>query len=351
MTQACSWTNASSQDPVVAPALKNDESSAGFTGEGVRLIGRFDLAQKGRARFTWPGSALEFRFQGTGTNIGIAGADRIRFQVNVDGNEKALWVTQGEHIYQIASGLKTGNHIVRITRLTESFGGVTAFTSDPVVQGELLTPPAPPGRRLLFLGDSITAGYGVEGESEACSYSVETSNPLKAYAALAAKALGADAHIIAWSGIGVWRSYGEQSPQNPTITDRYPLALADDFNSRWNPADFPPDAILVAIGTNDYWDGASPGYRDGMARLLSTLRGDYPQTPVYLIVSPMLTGSVRDQQKTVLDSFAGQSVTVLDLGRIEASEGYGCDYHPNTKSQSRMAGTLVQRLRDDLGWQ
>lgn len=347
MTQACSWTNAPLQD---SGATQEPESAMGFTGVNVRLIGRFDLTQEGRARFTWPGSSLEFRFKGTAAAIGIAGSDRVRFLITVDGHEKTLWATQGERVYQLASGLKAGKHTVKITRLSESFSGVTAFTSDPVVQGKLLTPPDPPGRRLLVIGDSITAGYGVEGENEACGYSIETSDPLKAYAALAARALDADMHIIAWSGIGAWRSYGEQTPQNPTITARYPLALADDFDSRWNPADFVPDAILVTIGTNDYWDGESPGYRDGMDRLLSTLRGDYPETPVYLIVSPMLTGAVRERQKSVLNSFAGKSVTVLDLGGIETSDGYGCDYHPNTKTQSRMAGALVERLSVDLGW-
>lgn len=322
----------------------------GFTGGHVRLIGRFDLTQEGRARFTWPGSSLVFRFEGTAACIGIAGSDRVRFLVTVDGNDKELWVMPGEHVYQLASDLKAGKHRVRVTRLNESFSGVTAFTSDPIVQGKLLAPPEASGRRLLVLGDSITAGYGVEGESEACSYSIETSDVSKSYAALAAKALDADVHIIAWSGIGAWRSYGEKSPQNPTITDRYPLALADDFDSRWNPDDFIPDAILVAIGTNDYWDGKSPGYRDGMHRLLTTLRGDYSETPVYLIVSPMLTGAARKQQKSVLNSFAAKSVTVLDLGRIEPSDGYGCDYHPNIKTQSRMADALARRLGNDLGW-
>lgn len=64
----------------------------------------------------------------------------------------------------------------------------------------------------------------------------------------------------------------------------------------------------------------------------------------------MLTGAVRERQKSVLNSFAGKFVTVLDLGGIEASDGYGCDYHPNTKTQSRMADALVERLRNDLKW-
>lgn len=347
ITQACGWTNTPSQDSAVT---KKDRPLSSFTGEKVRLIGRFDLGQEGKARFTWPGSAMEFRFEGASASIGIAGSDRVRFLVSVDGEEKELLITPGERIYPLAAGLEAGSHLISITRLSESFAGITAFTSDPVVQGKLLTPPDPPARRLLVLGDSITAGYGVEGTNETCGYSIETSNPLKAYASLAAKALDADLHIIAWSGIGVWRSYGEITPDEPSIIERYPLTLGDDFDSRWNPAQFPPDAILVAIGTNDYWDDEAPGYRDAMGSLLQTLRGDYPRAPVYLIVSPMLSGSAREQHKAVLDSFTGESVAVLDLGKIEVSDGYGCDYHPNTNTQSRMAGALAEYLKDALGW-
>ena len=346
-TQACDWANISPRNSV---HKEEGEHASGFTGAKVRLIGRFDLSREGRARFTWPGSSLEFRFEGVSASIGIASSDRVRFLVEVDGRESDLFVTPGERVYRLASGLETGRHSIKVVRLSESFAGITAFTSDPVVQGKLLTPPNSPARRLLVFGDSITAGYGVEGESESCGYSIETSNPLKTYASLAAKALDADLHIIAWSGIGVWRSYGEQIPKEPTIIDRYPLVLADDFDSRWNPAQFPPDAVLVTIGTNDYWDGEAPGYRGAMDRLLQTLRGDYPQTPLYLIVSPMLSGSARVQQKAVLSSFAGESVTVLDLGKIEASDGYGCDYHPNMRTQSRMADALVEYFKDDLGW-
>lgn len=352
IVSACSWTDARIQDSTVTPDVQanKDESPLGFTGDKVRLIGRFDLSQNGSARFTWPGSSMEFRFEGTSAGIRIASGDRVRFSVKVDGEEKELWVTQGEKFYQLASGMKAGSHLLRITRLNESFSGITAFISNPVVQGKLLTPPNPPDRRLLVVGNSITAGYGVEGESEACGYSIETSNPLETYASFAAKMLGADLHIIAWSGIGAWRSYGEKTPKNPTIIDRYSLALADDVNSHWNPNKFIPDAILVNIGTNDYWDGEVPNYRGAMNALIKTIRQDYLDKPIYLIVSPMLSGSKHDSQRAVLDSLASKFVTVLDLGRIETSDGFGCDYHPNTKTQSRMADALVGYLRADLGW-
>lgn len=356
LTQACNGIKEPEQqraaivgDP--APEMEKRTPISGFTGENVRLIGRFDLTENGQAQFTWPGSTLEFRFEGTAASIEIASSDRVRFSVDVDGVETDLWVDSGKRVYPIASELDAGTHRVKVSRLSESFVGVTAFTSDPIIQGKLLASSAP-SRRLLVFGDSITAGYGVEGDSEACGYSPETSNPLKTYASLAAETVNADLQIIAWSGIGAWRSYGEKTPKNPTIIDRYSLTLADDFDSDWSAPKFAPDAVLVTIGTNDYWDGEGAQYQEAMEEFLQQLKKSYSGKPIYLVVSPMLTGAVREQQKTVLSSLAKkkENITVLDLGRIEPSDGYGCDYHPNIKTQSRMATALVDTLKADLDW-
>ena len=66
-----------------------------------------------------------------------------------------------------------------------------------------MQPPEPRQRRLLFIGDSITAGYGVLCNDSDAPFAPETQSALHAYAAVAARALEADAHVIAYSGKGV----------------------------------------------------------------------------------------------------------------------------------------------------
>ncbi|HEX7765015.1 MAG TPA: hypothetical protein VF433_15585, partial [Cellvibrio sp.] len=46
-------------------------TAQGFTGKQLRLIGRFDTSTQGKAQFTWPGSAVEFRFSGTSAAIAL----------------------------------------------------------------------------------------------------------------------------------------------------------------------------------------------------------------------------------------------------------------------------------------
>ncbi|MES2935131.1 MAG: SGNH/GDSL hydrolase family protein [Pseudomonadota bacterium] len=322
-----------------------------FSGSGTRLIGRFDRTVAGAARFTWPGSALEFRFDGTAAALGIADSGNNRFLVEVDGVSHMLLPTSGAFQYALATGLSKGIHAIRVTRITESFEGESAFVSDPVVDGQILPAPAAPQRRLLVLGDSITAGYGVEGAGQTCPYSPKTSNQQLTYTAMTANLLKADLHTIAWSGIGAWRAYGETTPTAPTIGQRYSRILADDPQSSWNPANYQPDAVLIAIGTNDYWYGQpDKSYRKAMDNLLGRLAEEYPASAIYLIVSPMLQGRQREAHRTVLESLTSVRIRLIDLGKMEKVDGFGCDGHPTPATQARLAKALVRELTRDFAW-
>lgn len=321
----------------------------------IQYIGRFDHTVKNKARFTWPNSAIAFRFEGTQASIRIASPNKMRFQINVNGKLTDLFIKAGEHKYVLAKGLTKGKHTLQLTRLSESFTGVAAITSAPIVDGKLLSPPSPLQNKLLVIGDSITAGYGVEGENEQCGYAIETSNSQKTYAAIAANNLDASLHTLAWSGIGVWRSYGEKMPENPSITVRQKRALADDASSQWDTTLYQPDAILINIGTNDYWETEKPQvvaehYKQHLQTLINTLRQDYTTQPYYLIVSPMIGGKTRELQKQTLASLTTNNMHVLDLGKIEPEDGLGCHYHPNITTQTRLGNKLTTRLKADLNW-
>lgn len=345
-------TDKNTSNETASSVTQSSSPVTAFIGNNVRLIGRFDESVKGQVSFTWPGSAIEFRFDGTEAKIALKSTGRVRFVVDVDGVSRDLWVEAGETTYTLATHLPRKVHDLRLTRVIESFAVVTSITSDPWIEGNLLSLPPAPQKRLLVIGDSITAGYGVEGPDQNCHYEMETSNQQLSYAAIAAKKLGADLHAIAWSGIGAWRSYGEKTPINPNILARYQRTLADDPASQWNASSYIPDAIVINIGTNDYWEGSvGDEYRQEMVKLIERVQTDYAGKPVYLILSPMLYGAGRNLQQEVLSTLANDQIKLLDLGKLEPGDGLGCDYHPNTVTNNRMADALETRLKTDLNWQ
>jgi len=152
---------------------------------------------------------------------------------------------------------------------------------------------------VIFVGDSITAGFGVRGETKSCDYLPATNAPLMGYAALSADILGADYHLIAISGRGV--VYNWDNNPNPVMPVQIDLTLADDPNGeKWDHSRFQADIIVIALGTND-WSVINPGkekFRAGYLSLLRDLRARYKDAHIIAVNGPLLDGdkkaSVRD---------------------------------------------------------
>ncbi|MGJ8679597.1 GDSL-type esterase/lipase family protein [Paraglaciecola sp.] len=341
LVSACSITD-------IKPS--NSIGNARLDSEHVLLTGRFEQTKPNQYSFTWPGSELAFNFEGTSTSINLVSEDKTRFQLSVDGLTRDLWVSPDKNTYQLANNLTQGKHKIRLIRLSESTAGITTLAGIPKVDGHFISPPQAKKRKILVLGDSITAGYGVEGADETCGYSLETSNALLSYASIAATKLNAELNIIAWSGIGVWRNYGEKQPSQPTIIHRHTRTLANAENSLWPTSNYQPDVIWLNIGTNDFWDGSAKGYRAAMEVLLNKLQQDYPNKTIYLIMSPMIQGEQRLAQKTILQLLESQNIKMLNLGKIEKDDGYGCHFHPNLKTQSRLGANLHKIMQHELNW-
>lgn len=84
-----------------------------------------------------------------------------------------------------------------------------------IIDGEL--PPIPTSkreRRIEYIGDSITCGYGSEGVWNQEEFDTSTENPWEGYAAITARSLNADYHLVSWSGIGVISNYTEEDVAN-----------------------------------------------------------------------------------------------------------------------------------------
>ena len=93
--------------------------------------------------------------------------------------------------------------------------GVSGGTCSPL-------PPAP--HHLAFIGDSLTCGYGIDAASPEDAFSIATEHAAKSYAAQTAKLLHADAHILSYSGFGVYSGFPEESCKNET--DLLPLVYS-----------------------------------------------------------------------------------------------------------------------------
>src|SRR5450631_2864716 len=188
---------------------------------GSSLSGRFNLTDKSGPSFGWSDSAIFARFGGTGATLRMDGSPN-QFQVVIDGTAlpSVLKVVSGTTQYQVATGLSAGTHELIVWKRTEGNQGDNRFLGLDVVGGQLLTASPAPDRRIEVYGDSITAGYGLDGQN--CSgYQQDKQNSYLTYAAVAARALSAELHAVAWSGIGMYRNYNEAGPSTENMPAVY----------------------------------------------------------------------------------------------------------------------------------
>jgi lysophospholipase L1-like esterase len=211
--------------------------------------------------------------------------------------------------------------------------------------------------KMLVIGDSITAAYGVDGASP-CSFTAETENEEHSYASIVATQVQAELHVVAWSGKGVVRNYGDVNQMStepmPTYYNRtlatLPASVEASGSNYWSPASFPADIVLVMLGTNDYSTQPQPSdeqFTSGLVDLLQRIQADYPQArgQIAAMCAPMQTGH---QCANIQAAAAQVSETYIFIDPDTMQGGSGCDGHPNAATQQLMANIVGPAVKTML---
>lgn len=336
--------------------------------------GRFNLGNPAAPVFELPGSAVWIRFHGTGVSATLgehslehddygAVADNW-YDVIVDGNAAApVQTTEGVRAYVLASGLAAGEHQVVLRKRTEAYVGEATLTGLELESGGTLLPVTAPTRKLEFIGDSITAGFGVDGANGSCLFSAPTENYSHAHGALTAQALGAEAVAVAVTGAGVYRNY-DGSTEN-TMGDLYLRALPTHASDRWDFSRWTPDAVVINLGTNDFFTGdpGSAPFTGAYKSLIAKVRGNYPNALIVVALGPMLSNlfpknvNALTQARAYLTAMvndlnaAGDAkIKLLEFPNQDNAPAFGCKSHPSAATQQQMAVQLTAMLRQQLNW-
>jgi lysophospholipase L1-like esterase len=326
------------------------------TSPAVRIVGRTGPGgANGSTEYSWPGVSIQARFTGTAVSMAVNNATaNNRITVVVDGGPpNVIALASGQSTVSLASGLTSGTHDLLVWRNTEASPGGTTTFSDLTAfgtGGALLAPGAAPARRIEVVGDSLSVGAGVEGDST-CTGGIDayTDNYL-AYGSVAARAVSADVVTIAYSGIGVYRNYGETTPTATSLTmpKRYPYALPDTV--LWNFSLYQPQAVVINLGTNDFGSG-DPGtpYETAYVSFVEAIRQEYADT--YFILIDMYGGTRLTRLNNILASLKASGETKVEVLSLDSVQNnLGCNQHPNVEGQQAMGTTLAARLQTLLGW-
>lgn len=316
---------------------------------GLRFVGRVDVVDGGGTRFEWPGVSVHARFTGTSVGVDLDDTGGSELAVFVDGTEHPkLVATAGRKKYVLASGLDAGTHELLVWRRSESFVGrseVFALAFDD--GGALLSPPAPLARRIEIVGDSLTCGYGNEG-APGCHFSAATENNYLAYGSVAARLVNAELSTVAWSGLGMYRNYGDVDASAKPLPSYYDDSLPT-IGVKWDFSKFVPDVVVINLGSNDSSTHGDPGqpFVDAYVAFVKRVRAKYPSA--FIICIDANTTVTADVNAVVAAIKAGGDTKVESFA-LTGQNGQGCDGHPNIASDQAMGQSLAGELRRVMGW-
>jgi lysophospholipase L1-like esterase len=335
----------------------------------IRYGGFVDRTDPDAPRLAWSGTHIEARFTGTTLLAQFSSApvdpevpETDFISVIIDGQPpKVFKLFEGEHWYPLANELAPGMHRVLIWKRTECGVGVTTFHGFMLADGAKLGPPLPsPARRMLFIGDSITAGFGNEGPNPECGWSAELENSYLTYGAFAARALGAQYIGQAWSGKGILRN-GDEADVELILPNVYDRVIPSEPSSPKIPQ-LPVDVVVLNLGTNDFAPG-NPGKAAMVGAFdstLDTLRERYPKALIVLMLGPMLSDEPHLKARTLMRTWlteirdarhaAGDANVELFEAWTDPAEGVGCAYHPNVKTHARIGAELTALVKQRFGW-
>ncbi len=345
-----------------ATGYRNQTALRTVTGSAPEISyeGRAVVASDGTVRLGYSGIIARVNFRGSTLNLRArTTSDELYLDVRIDdGAPSFLKVPKGEGEVALAAGLRTGEHRVEILKRVESCVGVLEVVSLSV-DGEFLAPTPLPARRLMFLGDSFTAGQAttVEDGGPMDPSKAMRENARLSYGRLLADRLHAQCHIIAYAGRGVVRDWQGLSTVR-CAPEYYEYALPDDPATPWNPQQYVPDAIGVCLGNNDFDTGVpdQTQYLSAYCEFLRKLRRDAPQAPIFLITAPSLADEPGQVPlRTVQIAYFAEIVRRLGDPKIQVVNiphypGVPGDWHPSGTAHRAIADELEPVFRKTLKW-
>lgn len=374
----------------------------------ITYVGRINDSNPDRPTFTYPGTEIRTAFMGNSIAM-KAKPHSGYFMVKIDENEPykigflndsivTLCIEKNEHCGNIkdccniddcckgnieqcdksngiiASGDSgaylnkdlNGNgkyaHQLTITYIGEGYHTRPEFHGFILNNNTFLTSPAPlPSRKIEFIGNSITCGYGIEAADASAPYTEETANYYFTYAAKTARWLKAQAYVVARSGIGVYRNYnGPKTGDAVNMNTEYKYTMLYDDSQLWDFTRFTPDVVCVNLGTNDTsTEGAdSTLLAKGFYNLYKQIRSHYPDAKIIFLSGCMMKGNALKMAKDAMDSTmrlalsnGDTNVYRLDFETHDGSLGYGASWHPSMKQHDVMAKQLTSYLKSITKWE
>lgn len=252
-------------------------------------------------------------------------------------------------------------HCIRLVKLTENgkgFLGLKALHMDGVL---LPVPDLPPKKKILFIGDSITCGFGNAANDKDRPFFSQDEDGWMSHGAITARKLHMEEAILSSSGIAVtlfpgwFHSWGMDDllPYTDRILEEK-LGLTQ-FTA-WDFSRETPDYVVVNLGTNDAHAIQLMGEAEGMAlhrqkymKFLGQLRADCgSHTRIICTLGsmdyylyPEIQAAVAQYQQETGD----KKISCFRYPKMFFQDPVGACGHPHIVTDEKMADAMAEYIR------
>ena len=355
----------------------------------IQYSGRIDFSDPLQPRYSFPGVSIKAKFSGTGVKAiiedeGTDGPSTTNYYKIFLDNEihlAQLKIQSGQKSYLLASGLTQGEHVVEIMKITEGASGTSSFIGFEILDGNQTALPLPekPNKKIEFIGDSWTCGYGNLSQFSSGSASMANAGYLAinednyyAWGPLAARAIEAEYHVTAVSGRGLYRNnWDSDNTGNATGTlpKNYDNIIQDNPNPKYRHL-WHPDVVCIHLGTNDLAAEGEVGqaaalddqaFQDTYHEFLKKILDLHPCAQIIICYGNSKSDGYPSWTKQLsrLRTIAGNLISLFPNGNVTDLElpftaeswpaqeedcGYGDAWHPSICSHEKMSVALVAKL-------
>lgn len=328
----------------------------------VKSVGR-TYFEDGTMWFSMSGSGISFLCEGESVTVtcrvdksfGVPYNHRPRVIILVNGVAAADEVLD-EESEEITVDLSSvsGDAEVQVVKVSEAmYSTVGVSEIRAYAKGDICPAPKRP-LKIEFIGDSITAGYGLDEENLNGSFSTRTENFIETYAFLASQKLEADCYAVAFSGYGVYTGFvSNGAPNDYVIFNHYEKTLTNSETAPdWNFSENKNDLVVINLGTNDAsycgTESTVASFESEYRRFLSVVRERNPEAYILCVLGdmnnslyPAIERAVSAYQSETADAAVKCASLSFDMGTY----GSAINGHPNKQSNELAASTLVDEIK------
>ncbi len=303
------------------------------------------------AKWSYPGVTISTKFKGTYIMM-YAKEESGFFMVDVDGKRKKIEFGKNGGSMILADSLDPNiEHSVKVVYCNEGHELQPEFYGFKT-DGDLSKPNSTENKnRFYFIGNSITCGYGVDGDrSQTFNYSTEDFT--KTFAYQISEKYDAEYTVFAKSGYGIYRNYGDvREGSTVNMSTLYDYTLFTDTTYKWDHNCVKADVVFLNLGTNDTsvdnYDIQK--FKSAASKFVARVRATNPDSKIVLMTGPMMHGKALSDVMTTLDEIAFQMVKDGDKNVFrfnftpdDGKFGYGTDWHPSAEKQNDMTRELIE---------